>query len=112
MTFEEVVQILNETGLPNAYYSYPIGQVPNLPYMVFYYPDTNNFGADDKVYAHISALNVELYTKNKDFQTEQAVEAVFESHGLFWNKSESFLDSENMYEVLYEMEIVINGEQD
>ena len=109
MTFEEVKQILNETGLPFTYYSYPIGEVPNLPYMVFYYPNTENFGADDVVYAHISALNVELYTKNKDFQTEQAVESVFVSHGLFWDKSESYLDSEHMHEVLYEMEIVING---
>jgi len=109
MTFEEVKQILNETGLPFTYYSYPVGEVPNLPYMVFYYPNTENFGADDVVYAHISVLNVELYTKNKDFQTERAVESVFESHGLFWDKSESYLDSEHMYEVLYEMEIVING---
>lgn len=108
MTDKEVADMLKETGLPTVYYQYPIKMVPPLPYTVYYYPNTDNFGADDKVYTKISSLNVELYTAKKSPAIEAHVEAVLESHNLFWNKTEAFLDSENMYEVLYEMEI-ING---
>lgn len=108
MTDKEVADMLKETGLPTVYYQYPIKMAPPLPYTVYYYPNTDNFGADDKVYTKISSLNVELYTAKKSPAIEAQVEAVLESHNLFWNKTEAFLDSENMYEVLYEMEI-ING---
>ena len=108
MTDKEVADMIKETGLPTAYYQYPNKMVPPLPYTVYYYPNTDNFGADDQVYTHISALNIELYTKDKSPTIEAQLETVLESHHLFWNKTEAFLDSEQMYEVLYEMEI-ING---
>jgi hypothetical protein len=31
---------------------------------------------------------------------------------MVWDKVETYLDDEHMYEVLYTMEIIINGEQD
>ena len=109
MTFEEVNEMVTDIGLPSAYYSWPEKMVPPLPYVLFYYPGTENFGADNSVYKVIQNLNVELYTKEKDFNTEAAVEAALEAAGLFWNKSESYLTSEHMYEVLYEMEVAINA---
>ena len=42
-------------------------------------------------------------------RTEAEIEAALEAAGLFWNKSESYLTSEHMYEVLYEMEVAINA---
>lgn len=109
MTFEEIEAMINSVGLPVAYYSFPEKEAPVLPYIVYYYPSTNNFAADDSVYGRINALNIELYTKDKDFELEETVEAVLDGHQMVWNKNESYLDSEHMYEVLYEMEINING---
>lgn len=108
MTDKEVAEMIAETGLPTAYYQYPIKAVPPLPYTVYYFPNTDNFGADDKVYTKVNALNIELYTAVKSPAVEAQLEDVLESHNLFWNKTEAYLDSEKMYEVLYEMEI-ING---
>lgn len=108
MTDKEVADMIKETDLPTAYYQYPMKMVPPLPYTVYYYPNTDNFGADDKVYTQISALNIELYTKDKSPAVEAKLETVLASHNLFWNKTEAYIDSEHMYEVLYEMEI-ING---
>lgn len=108
MTDKDVADMIREAGLPTAYYQYPVKEVPPLPYTVYYYPNTDNFGADDKVYTKINALNIELYTKDKSPTIEAQVENVLASHNLFWNKTEAYLDSEKMYEVLYEMEI-ING---
>ena len=108
MTDKQVADMIRSAGLQTAYYQYPVNQVPPLPYTVYYYPNTDNFGADDKVYTNISVLNIELYTKDKSPTVEAQLEAVLASNNLFWNKTEAYLDSEKMYEVLYEMEI-ING---
>ena len=42
---------------------------------------------------------------------EEKVEAVLDRHGIFYNKTETFIESEKLYETLYifEMEVTING---
>lgn len=114
MTFAEVNTMLaainTAAGLNGyAYYQFPPNQAPDLPYAIFYYPTTDNVGADGIVWASVYALNIELYTANKDFETETLLESVLTEYGLFFNKTETYLNDENMYEVLYEMEVVING---
>ena len=111
MTYDGIKTMIESMGFPTAYYQYPIGHVPPLPYTVFYYPNTNNFAADDQVYTKVETVNLELYTANKDFTAESAVESVLNANNIVWQKTEAYLDSEHMYEVLYEMEIIINGEQ-
>lgn len=111
MTYLEVLTMLESTGLPVAYYAWREGSVPALPFLVYYYPSTDNFSADNRVHQVIQRLNVELYTENKDFQTEALVESALNQFGMFWDKSETYLDSEQMYLILYEMEVIIkNGE--
>ena len=110
MLYTEIKTMLGQTGLPNTYYSYPIGNVPALPYIVWYLPNSDNFAADDKVYKKIETLNIELYTKTKDFATEKIVEDVLDANNMVWDKTESYLEDEHMYEVLYEMQIVIDDE--
>lgn len=113
MLIAEINTMLGQTGLPKTYYSWPEDDpahpVPPLPYIVWYFPNTDNFAADDRVYSHIETLNIELYTRTKDFATEAAVEAVLAAHGIVWNRQESWIESEKMYEVLYTTEVIING---
>lgn len=111
MLLTEIKTMLGQTGLPTTYYSYPIGDVPALPYLVWYLPNSDNVPADDKVYKKIEALNIELYSKTKDFATEATVEAVLASWGMVWEKTESYLGDERMYEVLYEMQIIVDDEE-
>lgn len=110
MNYREVKQMVASFGFPFTYYSFPEKQAPALPYVLFYFPNTNNFSADDTVYQKAEALNIELYTKEKDYTSESAIEDVLEEYGIVWQKSESYLNSENMYEVLYQTEVIINGE--
>ena len=49
-------------------------------------------------------LHIELYTDWKDLAVEQGVEAVLDEHGVFYNKSEVWIESEKLYEVLYTFE--------
>jgi hypothetical protein len=109
MKFSEIDTTLGQTGLQTTYYSWPEKKAPSLPYLVWYLPSSDNFVADDMVYQRIDTLNVELYTKTKDFAQEIAVEAVLDANHLVWNKTEAYLEDEKMYEVLYEMEIIIDA---
>ena len=108
-TFEEINNILESIGYPYNYDFFPENKVPAPPYMVFYYPNRDDFYADDSNYSHIEQLNIELYTDEKDFDAEAAVESVLKSNGITFVKSEAYIDSENLYEVLYTMEVLING---
>lgn len=109
MKYKDIKAIIANTRLPNAYYAFREGEVPDLPYIVWYFPAMRPEVADNSIHAQISALNIELYTLNKDFATEAAVETVLANAGLIWRKSEAILDDEDMYETLYEMEVLIDG---
>lgn len=103
----EIVQRCNLTDY--TYYQFADDSAPNLPYLIFYYPSSANDGADNVVWQKINHLNIELYTDNKEFGIENELEAVLTEHGFFYDKTEQFIESEKMFEVLYEMEVVING---
>ena len=109
MKNRDVVTMLTQTGLPFTYWSFPEKEAPSLPYIIFFYSRSENFPADDKVYQRIDSLNIELYTENKFFLTEENIEAVLDEWGFVWDKTETYLNTEHMYEVIYEMEIVIDG---
>lgn len=108
MTINEIKALLASTDLPVVYYAWPVGDVPALPYLVYLFPNSDNFGADDLVYKQVEALNVELYTSQKDPAAEAQVEAVLNGAGIFWDKSEAYIDSEHMQQVVYEMEVIID----
>ena len=69
------------------------------------YPNSDNFAADGMVYFKVNRLNIELYTDLKDVELEETVEAMLDKHGIFYEKSEVWIESENLYEVLYQMEV-------
>lgn len=110
MTYEEIALMLQSTGLPVAYNAFPIGSVPALPYIVYSYPNSENFGADNYVYQRADSVRIWLCTAEKDFSTESTLEGVLNSNHVYWDKTESFEQNDAMYMVLYETEIVINNE--
>lgn len=105
MNHEQVVAMAEETGLPFAYDHFVEGQSPEPPFLVFLYPGANNFAADGITYFKVNRLHLELYTDEKSIELEEKVEAVLTRHGIFYGKSEVWIESENLYEVLYEMEV-------
>lgn len=108
MTEKEVYQMVKTIGFPAAYHHFEEGQSPDLPFLVYLYPGTNNFSADGTVYRGINQMDIELYTDKKDLSAERKVEAVLRKHGFFYEKNETYIESEKMYEVIYETEVLIN----
>ena len=56
-------------------------------------------------YFKINQLDIELYTDLKNPDLEETIEAVLLKYGIFYGKSETWIESEKLYEVLYEMEV-------
>lgn len=104
---EELLQMLNEIQIPFAYHHFAEGESPEPPFICYLLPGSDNFSADGRVYYKINEVHIELYTDLKDLAVEQKVEDVLDEHGIFYNKSETWIESEKLYEVLYifEMEV-------
>lgn len=109
MTATEIQTALSNTGLEFAYYKYPENEVPELPYGVYYFPNSNGFFADGTNYAGKFQLNVELYTKQKSFENEALIDNALNDLGISYTKYESYIPEERMYEVLYESEVILDG---
>lgn len=107
MTYKEIAQMIESMGLPYTYDSFPNNIAPVPPYIVFNYPNRNDFGADNVNYSKIGILNLELYTASKDFSLEQNVEAVLEQNGFFYEKSEAYIRNEELFQITYDMQFVI-----
>lgn len=94
-----------KTVFPTAYLDFPEEEKPEPPYICYYDTGTDNFVADNKVYHIVLAVNVELFTKQKDEAAEAAVEAVLDALDLPWEKAPEFLEDENIFLVTYTMEV-------
>lgn len=105
MTQEQVIAMVEEMGLPSAYDHFAEGQSPEPPFLVFLYPESRNFAADGVAYFKKDRLHLELYTEYKSVELEERVETVLERHGIFYGKSEVWIESERLFEVLYGMEV-------
>ena len=98
---DDLVKLLEETGIPFAYDHFAEGESPDPPFICYLLPGSNHFSADGKVYLKVSSVNIELYTDSKDLAVEQKLEAVLDGHGIFYEKTEVWIESEKLYEVLY-----------
>lgn len=109
----KLLNIMQEIGFPFAYHHFAEGESPSPPFLVFLTPVSSNFSADGKAYFKANEVHIELYTDYKNPSVEEKVEAVLDRHGIFYNKTETFIESEKLYETLYifEMEVTENGKQ-
>lgn len=109
MTYKEVAEMVKSIGLPFAYYQFPEGTGQAPPFVVYFFNDSDDVYADGKNYQKKPVLNIELYTSEKDFELEAVVEEILTDNGLTYYREENHIDSEKMYQIAYEMEVIING---
>lgn len=105
MTTQEIYEGLKSLGYPVAYSHFAEGDVPDLPYIVYYFPGTDNFSADGIVYHQITEVDIELYTMKKDLEAEGKIENWMTENELFYEKSEYYIESERMLQVIFETEV-------
>lgn len=101
---KELISMLEEMELPFAYDHFAEGEGPDPPFVVFLLPGSANFAADGKVYYKINEVRIELYTDEKNPSVEEQVTAVLDEHGIFYDQTETWIDSEKLYEVMFSFE--------
>lgn len=102
---EKLVAMISEMGIPFAYDHFAEGESPEPPFLCYLLPGSDNFAADGVVYHRISQVHIELYTDSKDPAVEEKVTAVLDRHGIFYDQTETWIESEKLYEVLFSFEI-------
>ena len=105
MTYEEINEMMVETGFPFAYHHCAEGESPRPPFVLFLSPGEDTFSADNLMYHSFKQLDIELYTDEKSPEAEERLEEVLRLHNIYYTKTESWIESEKLYEVLYEMEV-------
>lgn len=106
MTTQEIYEGLKSLGYPVAYSHFAEGDVPETPFITYYYPGTDNFSADGVVYQGINELDIELYSEKKDLEAEQAIADWLTSKGLFFEKQEYYIESERWIQVVFETSLL------
>jgi hypothetical protein len=104
---DKIINILDEIGIPFAYSHFAEGESPEPPFMCYLLPRSDNFSADGAVYHKLSVVHFEVYTDKKDRALEKRVEDVLDKNNVFYNKSEVWINSEKLYEVIYSFELEV-----
>lgn len=109
MTREEIAAMIESIGLPCAYYEFDDNTPQEPPFVCWFFSASDDMIADNVNYAHIETLNIELYTRYKDFDLDATIESVLNAHGLVYYKETNKIDTEKIYQTSYESEVLING---
>ena len=104
---DKIINMLEEIGIPFAYSHFAEGESPEPPFLCYLLPRSDNFSADGAVYHKLSVVHFEVYTDKKDRTLENRVEDVLDKNNLFYNKSEVWINSEKLYEVIYSFELEV-----
>jgi len=89
-----------------AYYAFPEEQAPALPFICYLFPDGEGFGADNKNYLPTTSVQVELYSKFKDPDSEALVEAALTNNDLYFTKASAYLPDERAWMTAYTFEVI------
>ena len=103
---DNLISIMEEIGIPYAYDHFAEGESPEPPFVCFLCPGSDNFAADGWAYFKVDVVHIELYTDEKNPEIESRIETVLDGHGIFYDKTEVWIESERLYEVLYSFEEV------
>ena len=106
---KRIAELIKSMGLPFAYDHFAEGESPAPPFICYLTPGSDNFAADGRAYYKINIVNIELYTDSKDPSVEQKVESELDANGIFYDKTEVWIESEKLYEVLYQFELEVNN---
>ena len=108
---KRVVNILKAIGLPYAYNHFGQGKRVDPPFICYLMDRSDNFSADGKAYFKKNRIHLELYTDKKAVTLEEKVEEVLDQFGIFYDKSEIYIESERLYAVLYQFTLEVKHEE-
>jgi len=109
MTLAELYQALKAIGYPVAYSHFvdtPQNPAPAPPYITYKEAYSSDLYADNQNYVDIPVIQIELYTDEKDLAAEVAVQNKLKELGLPYSKTETYLEAEGLFQVIYEIQLI------
>lgn len=103
MTLPEVKAMLDTLDI-GVKYRHSKKKLPT-PFIVYYRNKTDPFYADGRTYHTSTPITIELYEDEINMELENKLESLLDEHGLAYKKDEEWIDSENMYQIIYEIEV-------
>lgn len=101
----QMIALLNTIEDVTVYYGYT-SPATQLPHIVVSVAQGSNFGADNCVYVQGWDFTVDLYTKNKDAETEKIVKDLLNGAGVYWSRTETFYEDEQCWEVEFTFSVL------
>lgn len=105
MTEKQLADIIKSFGVAWRYNHFT--KTPAPPYVVYSFPNDDDLYADGINYVNKRKLLIELFTL--DESETDTIEATLTQNGFAWYKARDFLNDENLYQITYESEVLING---
>ena len=102
----QMIALLNTLTVPSFYGQAPVGTV--LPFLTIHSDQPDNFAADNGVYVEKWNFRLDLYSVAKDLTHEAEIKKLLNDNGIYWTKTEEYIDSENVWEVEFEFEVLGN----
>lgn len=107
ITREELAALIESFKLPCEYDHFDDNTPQVPPYICWFLSENTDVHADDENYVDKEQLNIELYTDNRDFDLEKSVEYNLKASGISYRKYAEYVNSEKMYQIAYESEVII-----
>lgn len=96
---EKLNSMLEASGLPFRYRAFSDETVPDDCYCVYQFLYSENMAADGNVYKIISKFQIDMFTKTKNIEAEEQLEAALSS--VYWEKEEEYIDDQACYRITY-----------
>lgn len=109
MKFAELKNLLEATGVPVAFFHFVESEnnpLPEPPYILYLPTYSENYMADNQVYFPIQNFEIGLYTAKKDLTMESILEAVLNDNEIPFETTENFIDSEQLFQKIYEVRLI------
>lgn len=103
MTYDELLAILAPVEIPWAYHHWD--KPPAPPYGVYLEGPYEPLYADDRNYLNVHTIRLEVYSSVRDPALDARVEAALTAGGLTYEADFTYLESEGLYESIFEIEV-------
>ena len=103
MTFAELAAILEPTGFPWTYHHWDTPPPP--PYGVYLSVRDDPFFADNRTYTFSAGIRLEVYSLEQDTSLDDKVRAALDAAEIPYDTDYTFLESEGLYESIFEIEV-------
>lgn len=105
---DEMMQDIARTvGCGYSFYTNDQATIVKAPFLLFDYPDRDDFSADSNNYVKKENLSIEYDSRIRDLDAETLIESKLTEYGFFYEKTAQYIDGENVYEILYTMQFVL-----